>query len=792
MPCCCFFWPCRKKQGSDLESAGRFELNSGTTNGGFTPTEGNETVLASKNGNDPKSIQKLEHELKVQKETKQEVLLELENVRRKLETAKEERERMQKVIQKLQKELQSANNQLEKKSNYLQSIQKITDVEGKETHKRRQAVRGHHATVPPKLQKTEKSQPLKDLLKRAIQQNDVLCNLNEDQIDAMIDHMQRALPSSNVFITEGTIGDRLYVLETGEVEVTQNSKYLCTLTAGSVFGEIAIMYNTKRTATVTATSATKVWMLEQSVFHYIMKNVADTQRQKVMEVVKKIPVIRKIRTRKQQVEVVDALVEETFNKGDYIIRQGDMGSSFYILVEGEVDVTSTGNVSSDGDSKGEHFIRSFGAVSYFGEKGLRNNSGTREANVVAKSKVVKCLSLDKSVFSRHIGELADKDWDAIDERASSKISNRPSNKPSNKPSKMKYRKSTDGNLQPESRRGSHISTLSTFVELPTKRQNPEYENIQPSDLECVGILGVGGFGKVELVRFKHERKDKSYALKCLNKADYEGTTQENYHMSEIDIMSTVRCPFIVELYHSFENERYNYMLMEACLGGELWTKLSLRGKFEDREARFYAACVIEALDYLHGHGIAYRDIKPENLVLDQHGYVKLIDLGLAKKMETHSEKTFSVSGTAAYMAPEVLLHTGHDMSVDYWALGILIFEFLAGYPPFNDKDPGKMHLQIAKGIERVRWPEQIRSNAKHIITSLCRLKAADRLGNSWRGVKEIRDHMWFGAFNWNDLRNWKLKAPIIPFVDGPFYLGNFDNFDEDFEDTKDKKDKKKK
>lgn len=163
----------------------------------------------------------------------------------------------------------------------------------------------------------------------------------------------------------------------------------------------------------------------------------------------------------------------------------------------------------------------------------------------------------------------------------------------------------------------------------------------------------------------------------MKKSQIVETRQQQHIMSEKEIMGEANCQFVVKLFKTFKDRKYLYMLMESCLGGELWTILRDKGHFDDATTRFYTACVVEAFDYLHARNIIYRDLKPENLLLDVQGYVKLVDFGFAKKLQS-GRKTWTFCGTPEYVAPEVILNRGHDISADYWSLGVLMFELLTG------------------------------------------------------------------------------------------------------------------
>lgn len=248
-------------------------------------------------------------------------------------------------------------------------------------------------------------------------------------------------------------------------------------------------------------------------------------------------------------------------------------------------------------------------------------------------------------------------------------------------------------------------------------------------------------------------------------------------MNEKKILMANNCDFIVRLFRTFKDKKYLYMLTEAALGGELWSLLRDKGSFDASATRFYSACVTEALDHLHSRGIIYRDLKPENLVLDSKGYVKLIDFGFAKKIGV-SGKTFTFCGTPEYVAPEVILNKGHGLAVDLWSLGVLVYELLLGSAPFSGSDHMRIYNLILKGIDAVDFPKFFHKNAEKLIRQLCRENPSERLGYE-DGVKMIQKHKWFEGFNWDGLRRRSMKAPHVPTVKHAADASNFDNYPKD-------------
>ncbi|NWZ47430.1 KGP2 kinase, partial [Haliaeetus albicilla] len=271
------------------------------------------------------------------------------------------------------------------------------------------------------------------------------------------------------------------------------------------------------------------------------------------------------------------------------------------------------------------------------------------------------------------------------------------------------------------------------------------------------ILGTGGFGRVELVR----SGERLFALKQIRKDWVVRTQQQEHVRTERRVLAGSHSPFIVGFFGTFRDGQYVYLLLEFCQGGELWTKLREMRCFEEPLAVFCCACVVEGLEYLHGRGIVYRDLKPENLMLDQSGYVKLVDFGFAKELG-RGEKTYSFCGTPEYLAPEMLRQEGHDFAVDFWMLGILTFELLVGRPPFHSADPQQIYSRILDGV--FSFPAFLGEAACSLIGKLCRRRPGQRLGNTASGIRGIKKHRWFGAVKWRKLSLRQLEAPTLRLI----------------------------
>ncbi|XP_065356664.1 cGMP-dependent protein kinase, isozyme 2 forms cD5/T2 isoform X2 [Calliphora vicina] len=510
----------------------------------------------------------------------------------------------------------------------------------------------------------------------------------------------------------------------GRVEVSREGKYLSTLSGAKVLGELAILYNCQRTATITAISECKLWAIERQCFQTIMMRTGLIRQAEYTDFLKSVPIFKNLQE-DTLIKISDILEETHYQEGDYIVRQGARGDTFFIISKGQVRVTI-----KLPNTQEEKFIRTLTKGDFFGEKALQGDD-LRTANIICDSPDgVTCLVIDRETFNQLISNLDE----------------------------IKHRYDDEGTLE-------------------RRKINEEFREVNLTDLRVIATLGVGGFGRVELVQINGDG-NRSFALKQMKKAQIVETRQQQHIMSEKEIMGEANCQFIVKLFKTFKDKKYLYMLMESCLGGELWTILRDKGNFDDSTTRFYTACVVEAFDYLHSRNIIYRDLKPENLLLDEKGYVKLVDFGFAKKLQS-GRKTWTFCGTPEYVAPEVILNRGHDISADYWSLGVLMFELLTGTPPFTGSDPMRTYNIILKGIDAIEFPRNITSNARNLIKKLCRDNPAERLGYQRGGISEIQKHKWFDGFYWWGLQNRTLEPPIKPTVKSVTDTTNFDDYPPD-------------
>ena len=306
--------------------------------------------------------------------------------------------------------------------------------------------------------------------------------------------------------------------------------------------------------------------------------------------------------------------------------------------------------------------------------------------------------------------------------------------------------------------------MNNFIDYPSPKKLVKPNK---SMFEFLYVIGRGGFGKVWMVKYKktHEK----YALKEMSKVKIIDRKSEKSIKNEREFLSKLHHPFIVNMICSFQDYDNLYLVMDLLTGGDLRYHICHKKQFNEEQSRFFSSCILLALEYIHANNIIHRDIKPENLVLDQKGYVRITDFGVAKK--NTRDNSSETSGTPGYMAPEVLCGLNHSFSVDFFALGVIIFEFMNGYRPYLGRN--------RKEIKEAVLAQQIHVHRKQLfengwtfesgdlINKLLYRKPHKRLGCN--GIKEIKEHSWFKNINWEELLNKQMKSPFVP-KDG-------DNFD---------------
>lgn len=294
------------------------------------------------------------------------------------------------------------------------------------------------------------------------------------------------------------------------------------------------------------------------------------------------------------------------------------------------------------------------------------------------------------------------------------------------------------------------------------------KKIGVDDFDLLTVIGKGSFGKVMQVRKKDTNR--IYAMKIIRKAHIVERDEIEHTVAERNVLAKIKHPFIVNLKFSFQSPEKLYLVLAFVNGGELFKHLQDEGQFEESRAKVYTAQLLLALEHLHKFDIVYRDLKPENILLDYSGNIALCDFGLCKLQMGNGKKTNTFCGTPEYLAPELLIGEGYDKTVDWWTLGVLLYEMLTGLPPFYSENTNEMYRRILH--EELSFPPEVSPLARNLLVKLLEKKPDNRLGKG--GPQEIKDDPFFKDINWTKLMRKEITPLFKPHVKSSVDTSNFD------------------
>ena len=422
---------------------------------------------------------------------------------------------------------------------------------------------------------------------------------------------------------------------------------------------------------------------------------------------------------------VGALVEEMreahYEDGAMILEEGDNPGDlgcFYLIERGRVRVAKLMR-SADGSEGSSVDVATLGEGQFFGERAIIT-SEPRGASVYAVGSVL-CLTLSKAKYHRLLGPLK-----ALREATAN--------------------------------RAEELKQL--------EEQHPRME-----DLEMGRALVVRSFAVVRLA--VHSKTGRVFALKQMSKAALVQQGIVQHAINERRVASMVRHPFAAAFLFTYQDAGSIYLAYEALMGGDLQALLQERGHFACEEARFHVAQLAEAVDYMHELGVVHRGIKPENCMLDGGGYLRVADFGFAKMVQQRQTHTFC--GTAEFLAPEIVTCSGHGIAVDWWALGVLLYELLTGKTPFMADSPMAIYKNIV--LRKLTFPD-VDAQATSLIDGLLAVDTMHRLGGTRRGMACAKLHAFFDPVDWEALLNKAVPAPWTPQLQGDRDTSRFEHIDD--------------
>jgi cGMP-dependent protein kinase len=562
-------------------------------------------------------------------------------------------------------------------------------------------------------------------------QNNVL--FKEHQRDTVMNILSKMklkqVNADTNIITQGDDANcnEFYIIETGKCEVVKDGTAVDTIEHGAAFGELALVFNNPRTATIRALQPCQLWVLTRSRFKRELRKVNQQFDEEKVNILRRIPLLATLLA-SDLVKFAETLTRQRFSRGHEFFRQGDDGDMFYLITEGTVQ-----GIAAKDDGSQKSF--ELGQGEFFGELALRTNK-PRSATVMASSECV-CFVAAKNNFESLFGKFDNAMERQVEE----------------------YQKDVQS--------GKDYRT-----DFLMKRSL--------HDFESGPVVGRGKYGLVQFVR--DPQSDKVYALKAVKKA-WVHSKNPKQSQRRIDTLFNERnamrklntSPFLVKLRGTFKDKESVYFLMEAAMGGDFFNVLKGKGYVDEKTARFYVAGMVEAIDYMHSLSIIHRDLKPENIVLNADGYGLLTDFGFAKELGD-SQKTYTLCGTPGYIAPEIILGQGYGKGSDWFAIGCVMFDMLTGAPPFPTRADqfSMIHNMMNNNLQ---LPMYLSFWAKDLLRNLIQLKPMKRFGVVHGGTDKIRNHKWFAGFDWKGFRNETMQAPIKPTLTSPMDPSNFDRVD---------------
>jgi len=533
-----------------------------------------------------------------------------------------------------------------------------------------------------------------------------------------------AVKRDQVVFEKGTRGSSLFIVQEGLLDVTleQGKEGEFKFRAGDAFGELGLLYDAPRAATVAATTDCKLWVLTRSMFQTVIRSVHSAQITEHANILKNIPYLL-TQVAETNIDLVAEMVEEMLllETEDVCIAGEDAGQLF-VVFDGRCEVRA-----ADGET-----IRTLNRGDWIGEEQLAHNLPAEyTVRVVSESAVV--LSLDIASLRMAAGTAASLDSTVLFKGEEGQIEKT-----------MQAHDLIDKSLK---------KALKNYERTQGKGEFPDLKQHT-----VVGGLGEGSFGNVFLT--EHEPSGSRFALKMVSKQHVIREQLGNMMRNERDIMMLLDSAFVVRLFRAYHDADHIYLLTELVIGGELFDVYNDRDLFCNlNAAKFYISNIIMGLEHLHEKRVIYRDLKLENCLLDSDGYVKLMDMGIAKVVVG---KTYTVCGTADYLAPETLRQLGHNRAVDWWACSVLLFIMCSGRSPFDAPDVQQIYKNIIKGFSKVKFPDTFPSDLTDVIKSLGRKQPEERLTMQKGGVENLREMPYFTRLDWLSLVSRQVEPPFVP------------------------------
>lgn len=625
-------------------------------------------------------------------------------------------------------------------------------------------------------------------------------------------------------ITEGekTRTGKMYVVKAGHFHVTERHNGIDVQvnqkSPGDVFGELALMFDAPRSATVVAITDSTVYALERRVFRTMVRESGETRLREIQVFLNSVPILSEVPLH-DKMRLAEALEEESFEPGQAIVRQGESGQRFYIVWQGEAEVFRE-HTAEDGKrevAKVNHLFRG----DFFGEHALLSDN-LRAASVFASgSNEVRCLSVGQSVFTELLGSLSNvmerAKSDAVSARRLRELAGERQWESASIRLTANRITRIEGNSDDHAQRPVEVTVTAhgsvsgdMLSESVARQEDPNDSSVVQLSLTEGNLLGGGASSVVSVCT--DEKTGERYAVKRMRKTKVVSIAEHVF--CERSIIRLLEHPFCIRLYASFQDEGNLYLLLDLLEGCDLMDVLSCVSATKkirppgrpcgeririfyglpESAARFYISCLVLVCEYLHRLSIVYRDLKPENVTLDSSGFPVLCDFGFAKNLELCGGRTYTFCGTpgsfsrrpflistngriwrrlfdlsfllfsAGYIAPEIVLARAYGTAVDWWALGVLTYVLTTGLQPFSkgqNDDPMSLMRRIVDHNWEISFPRYMSEEATDLISRLLQRMPSRRHGNLARKADDVKEHRWFASINWEALESKRVMPPEV-------------------------------
>lgn len=634
--------------------------------------------------------------------------------------------------------------------------------------------------------------------------------LSEEQRESLVSVLSlQKFSNGSKIVNEGDPGDLLYIIKEGGVVCTQKGCEIRMMNKGDYFGEQALYYGSPRTATVTAAEDVTLLALgRENLVECLGASLQLIIYKNSMRIAfKKNELLSKL-SKEQQENLLNEMQIHSYEAGNVVIQGGTAKkSAIYALVKGELkysgendaafklfDIIGANEVINENDGNYDNDLIALGNVdiTHISNSGFLNCIGGEYSQITALNEALSSLKrvqlfkalnneeLSQLVTALKVQEFSDNQIIVEQNTSGDKFYLIKSGKVEIIKDGISLRTITKNDyfgerslMFDEIRSASVIArkkvicwvmSMQDFKVIINERVRERLleriklqdDSIQLNELVLVKTLGNGMFGNVFLVAHKTDKR--LYALKAVDRRKIAAYQIEENIVLERKILLQLDHTLIMKLVRTFKDQKRLYFLMEYIRGMDLFDVIRKLQLLKECDAKFYIGCIIVIIEHLHEREILYRDLKPENMVVDAQGYPKLIDFGTAKFIRG---RTYTIVGTPHYMAPEVVTGHGYGLSADYWTIGIMLYELLFGYVPFGDdeSDPYSIYEKVQE--LRLVFPQWVdnKNKVKEFVSQLLSKNPSSRLGGSF---DKLKSHPWFIGLNWNKITSKELKAPYVP------------------------------